>query len=1122
MRGIVVALLGAASVAQAAAPPLYGNGFSFRIYLGLSVDDYPDYASLPSVPESRLPSSLPYIPGLGPFAVQLTGYLTVTTAGEHSFSLTTGPNMRMFIDGTLLINNGGVADVDLSSGRHEVRIEFFHSEDWEFYLNWEWQQPDEEDMVLVPLERMNTLLCPLILDGLCAFLPSGLGMHTAAYNGGSSLTAFPDFDSSAAVASWTAIVDFTELPDVGLVDTYFASRHTGYLTINTAGDYKFALESYGGSQLFIDGELVIADAGAYSPFTKTATTSLSPGQHEVRIEFFGEVNKPQLTWKWQPPGEDLVVVPQEKLNPLICPTVNAAGRCEAPPLSGLGIVQRQYLGNADSPIASSAYPDFDDLTPTAASVQSGIDIDITEMYYDYCCDGFAARYTAYLTVTKAGSHSFSLESGANSRMFIDGVPVGSNGGVKAVYLLVGQYEVRVEFVQVAFSETLQWKWQPPGEEMVLVPKERLTPLRCPTIDATGRCQNEAPPLSGIGLRMRYHRGVEGFSDYPDYASISPFHSELGVPDLSAGLLGFVGFDLNFASQHTGYLIVTTAGKHSFSLKSGNSSRMFIDGTLLINNGGVADVDLSIGQHEVRVEFFYSEPMQYLKLELQQPDEEDMVLVPRVKVTPLHCPFVVDGFCALSPSVLGMHTAVCNGYNPGFDGCTTVASWRAIVDFTVWPAVGLVDTFFSSRHTGYLTVNTAGDYKFVLESYHASQLFIDGELVIAFGLPDPPFDKTATTSLSPGQHEVRIEFFGPVSRPQLTWKWQPPGADLVVVPQEKLNPLICPTVNAAGRCEAPPLSGLGIFQQQYRGNADSPIPSSAYPDFDGLIPTAASTQSGIDIDGAFMFLNGCCSGFALRYTAYLTVTKAGSHSFSLESGISSRMFIDGVLVGSNGGVKAVYLFVGQYEVRVEFVLVAFTQNLQWKWQQPGEEMVLVPRERLTPLRCPTIDAARRCQNEAPPLSGIGLRMSFYRGVEGFSDYPDYASISPIISLLGVPDLPAFELSWLGPGLNFATQHTGYLIVTTAGKHSFSLKSGNSSRMFIDGTLLINNGGVADVDLSIGQHEVRVEFFYSEPMQYLKLELQQPDEEDMVLVPLERVTPLPCPFVVDGFCGRKRSD
>ncbi|KAJ9449745.1 hypothetical protein DIPPA_02389 [Diplonema papillatum] len=316
-------------------------------------------------------------------------------------------------------------------------------------------------------------------------------MHTAAYNGGSSLTAFPDFDSSAAVASWTAIVNFTELPDVGLVDTYFASRHTGYLTINTAGDYKFVLESYGGSQLFIDGELVIADGGADSPFTKTATASLSPGQHEVRIEFFGEVSKPQLTWKWQPPGEDLVVVPQEKLNPLICPTVNTAGRCEAPPLSGLGIHQQQYRGNDDSPIYSWAYPDFDDLTPTAASAQSGIDIDGAFMSFNGCCSGFALRYTAYLTVTKAGSHSFSLESGISSRMFIDGVLVGSNGGVKAVYLLVGQYEVRVEFVLVAFTQNLQWKWQQPGEEMVLVPKERLTPLRCPTTDATGRCQGEA-------------------------------------------------------------------------------------------------------------------------------------------------------------------------------------------------------------------------------------------------------------------------------------------------------------------------------------------------------------------------------------------------------------------------------------------------------------------------------------------------------------------------------------------------------------------------------------------------------------------------------------------------------
>ncbi|KAJ9443882.1 hypothetical protein DIPPA_31769 [Diplonema papillatum] len=655
MRGLVVALLGAASVVEVnAAPPLSGIGIRCGYYFTEDLSmftDYPDYGSLTPRSEGvdRIHLALSYIaPG---FSSQCTGFLTVTTAGTHSFTLTPTNSIRMFIDGALLMNSGGVADVDLSIGQHEVRIEYFvvgltGGE----VLSWEWQQPDDEDMAEVPIERLNPLACPFVVDGFCALSPFGVGMHTAVYNGGSSLTAFPDFDSSSAVASWKANVDFTVWPDAGLVDTYFASRHTGYLTVMAAGDYKFTLESDGGSRLFIDGELVIDDFGVYSPFTKTATTSLSCGQYEVRIEFFGEVSKPHLKWKWQQPGEDLVVVvPQGRLNPLICPTVNAAGRCEAPPLSGLGMNEQLYVGTGDGLISTSDYPDFDDITPTAASTQEGIDIDSAYLYYRGCCYGLAIRYTAYLTVSKAGIHSFSLDSGnaTSSRMFIDGVLIAAYGGVDAVYLLAGQYEVRVEFFHGIRVWYLQWKWQQPGEEMVLVPKERLTPLTCLTIDAAGRCKG--------GMRTAVYRAKPGelLLDFPSFETRNPdeIWEDGRNVDFSDDDWSAATYINGFASRHSGYLHVPQSTtydgtSYTFSLTSDDGSRMFLDGTEIINNGGLhgertveATVSLEPGMHEVRIEYFEHTGGQMLRWKWATPTQSlelEMVVVPLEVLFPLYC------------------------------------------------------------------------------------------------------------------------------------------------------------------------------------------------------------------------------------------------------------------------------------------------------------------------------------------------------------------------------------------------------------------------------------------------------------------------------------------------------
>ncbi|KAJ9467978.1 hypothetical protein DIPPA_23043 [Diplonema papillatum] len=235
-----------------------------------------------------------------------------------------------------------------------------------------------------------------------------------------------------------------------------------------------------------------------------------------------------------------------------------------------------------------------------------------------------------------------------------------------------------------------------------------------------------------------------------------------------------------------------------------------------------------------------------------------------------------------------------------------------------------------------------------------------------------------------------------------------------------------------------------------------------------------------------------------------------------------MYLDGKLIINKGGVGDVDLSIGQHEVRVEFYMNAVGQYLKWEWKQPGQSnLVLVPASSLRPLLCYTVDEDGLCEGVTPsppvtpaPLVGAGLLTKWYTG--SFFDYPAFG-VPTHPTLTGGVLLTASDLRQIGSPNRFASQSAGYLTVATKGIHTFSLTSGDSSRMYLDGKLIINKGGVGDVALSIRQHEVRVEFFMNAVGQFLKWEWKQPGQSALVGVPASSLSPLRCYSVdADGFC------
>jgi hypothetical protein len=67
---------------------------------------------------------------------------------------------------------------------------------------------------------------------------------------------------------------------------WFAIRYSGDFAIQTKGKYSFRLASDDGSKLTIDGKVVINNDGQHPPTTKTGSIELSPGDHEMVLEYF--------------------------------------------------------------------------------------------------------------------------------------------------------------------------------------------------------------------------------------------------------------------------------------------------------------------------------------------------------------------------------------------------------------------------------------------------------------------------------------------------------------------------------------------------------------------------------------------------------------------------------------------------------------------------------------------------------------------------------------------------------------------------------------------------------------------------------------------------------------------
>ena len=208
-------------------------------------------------------------------------------------------------------------------------------------------------------------------------------------------------------ASADSLATFTfEDPTVsGQVETFdlsasqdvdgFVMRFTGLIEIDTAGTYTFYTTSDDGSQLFIDGALVVDNDGHHGPLQQSGTVSLSPGFHAIVVTYFQAGGGMTLDVQWSGPGIAQEDIPLSLLYTSVpTPITN-----HAPTVTTLGNVTSQTGSQVSIPIAASD-TDGDSLYYEASGLPYGVTMDpVTGRITGAAAAGTAGNYAVTVGVS---------------------------------------------------------------------------------------------------------------------------------------------------------------------------------------------------------------------------------------------------------------------------------------------------------------------------------------------------------------------------------------------------------------------------------------------------------------------------------------------------------------------------------------------------------------------------------------------------------------------------------------------------------------------------------------------------------------------------------------------------
>ena len=443
------------------------------------------------------------------WAAVIDGVLAVEEQGAHEFFLSSDDGSHLWIDGKLLISNGGLhgaeeiksASIVLDPGYHAIKVDLFDNEHaaaltllWKGpttdgkkdYVNGYYfknSEPGAQSKNVLPSPEDVGLTQGFLMSVYTSNMPDPLVQvpHLDAMK--------PDFTGRSKTIQFHGMDSFRKVYSQ-IPDDHFAIEWQGVIPVTQDGEYKFYLNSDDGSHLWVDGKMLVDNGGLHNADeTKEGVVELTRGYHTIKVDFFENQGMATMNCKWSGPGivreqyiegyhfsKEVLKASQEDKQ--------QGGQQEA--ATGLWVGEYWVLPE-DMTDKIENLPDFATLGEPKTVIKSEVlDLDHNKFEALGFKDGFAARWTGEMEVKTPGAYLFYLTSDDGSRIYVNNVLTVDNDGLHGprektgtIDLESGKFPVVVDFFEKRGGADVVVKYSGPdtgGTPVLLRVSEAVIPV----------------------------------------------------------------------------------------------------------------------------------------------------------------------------------------------------------------------------------------------------------------------------------------------------------------------------------------------------------------------------------------------------------------------------------------------------------------------------------------------------------------------------------------------------------------------------------------------------------------------------------------------------------------------
>jgi hypothetical protein len=409
------------------------------------------------------------------FSVRWTGQVEPLYTGLYTFYTTADDGVRVWVNGTLLIDDWNSHSPTESSGvaslvggqKYDIKIEYFENTGTaSIQLAWSSACQKRE---IVPASQ---LYAPVATCGT-ASVGTGTGLAGNYYDN-ADLTALRLTRTDATVAfAWP---DGTSPADT-IAPGSFSVRWTGQIQATYTGWTTLYVASDDGVRLFIDDTMVIDDWTSHARTESAATFNWVAGQkHNLRLEYNEESGGGLVQLLWGGACQAKDIVPQTQLYPSY-----TGVDCSQPVLGKGSGLTGDYYDNSDFTNRVASHP------AEVVSFDWGAGAPAPGMG----ADNFSIRWTGKVLAPFTGATNFVTSSDDGARLWLDGQLVIDDWTAHQVHetagvvsLVAGQlYDLKLEYREDLEMASISLGWSSTCQPKQVIPASQLYPSSPPEVDA---------------------------------------------------------------------------------------------------------------------------------------------------------------------------------------------------------------------------------------------------------------------------------------------------------------------------------------------------------------------------------------------------------------------------------------------------------------------------------------------------------------------------------------------------------------------------------------------------------------------------------------------------------------